>query len=63
MGQGGEERMHQGWSVGVCLLMQSLRERERERERERWRQRESGEGNSSRPCLHNAHAVLQVKSG
>lgn len=34
MGQAGEERMHQGWSVGVCLLMQSLKEREREGERQ-----------------------------
>lgn len=48
--------MHQGWSVGVCLLMQSLGE-------EGERERKSGEENFSQLCLHNAHAVLQVKSG
>lgn len=48
--------MHQGWSVGVCLLMQSVRE-------EGERERKSGEENFSQLCLHNAHAVLQVKSG
>lgn len=57
MGQGGEDS-----SGMVCwgLFTDAVIEREREGESERERVEK---GILAGPCLHNAHAVLQVKSG